>query len=390
MKFRASAFVLLSVSLLFGGTSCSKSSASREPASQTAQQQDDQSAKEDSSNNENASSSEAELKTAPDVDEAKDVSKNANRDSKPKPRNAPPASISKGATQVQMRNVDFHTEEPIVLRIRELRGALLRKNKATPPVFDDKRSFILRIDSGTVGIRTDSLTHLMNNYVFAYPRAPLKKLSLTTEGSQVKMSGKVHKGITVPFKIVGNLTATPEGKIRLHPTSIKAAGIPVKGLMKVFGLELDELLKTSQARGVSIDDNDIIMDPELMLPPPAIRGRITAVRVEGNEVVQDFGGKSSSGRSPSTNGSNYMYFRGGTLRFGKLTMNNADLRIIDASPKDIFDFSLDHYNSQLVAGHSKNTPNFGLVVVMPDYYKLRQASTKQPRVKDADTTLSRR
>jgi len=85
-----------------------------------------------------------------------------------------------------------------------------------------------------------------------------------------------------------------------------------------------------------------------------------------------------------------MYFRGGTLRFGKLTMNNADLRIIDASPKDIFDFSLDHYNSQLVAGHSKNTPNFGLVVVMPDYYKLRQASTKQPRVKDADTTLSRR
>ena len=388
MKFRISAFVLLSMSVLLGGTSCSQSSASRDPAAPTAQQQNAESPQADNSNNERASMPEAEPKTDPNANESTDASESDSSNSKPKASNGPPASSSKGATQVQMKNVDFHTEEPIVLRIRDLRGALLRKNKSTPPVFDDKRSFILRIDSGTVGIRTDSLTYLMNNYVFAYPRAPLKKLSLRTEGNQIKMTGTVHKGLDLPFKIVGNLAATPEGKIRLHPTSIKAAGIPVKGLMKVFGLELDELLKTSEARGVSIDDNDIIMDPELMLPPPAIRGRITAVRIEGNEVVQDFG--KARGGSVSQKGSNYMYFRGGTLRFGKLTMNNADLKIIDASPKDIFDFSLDHYNSQLVAGHSKNTPNFGLVVVMPDYNKLRQASTKQVNGKDADPTLSRR
>lgn len=34
-----------------------------------------------------------------------------------------------------------------------------------------------------------------------------------------------------------------------------------------------------------MDDNDIILDPERMLPPPRMRGRITAVRVEGDEMI---------------------------------------------------------------------------------------------------------
>jgi len=63
-----------------------------------------------------------------------------------------------------------------------------------------------------------------------------------------------------------------------------------------------------------------------------------------------------------------MYFRGGTIRFGKLTMSNADMQIVDSHPTDVFDFSIAHYNRQLVAGYSKNIPRHGLVVFMPDYY----------------------
>jgi hypothetical protein len=283
-----------------------------------------------------------------------------------------PRLSSKGATRVEMRNVDFHTQDAVVLRIRTLRGALLRTRSSVPPVFDDKRSFALRIDSGTIGIRTDSLSELMNSYVFAYPHAPLKKIQITTKGNQIKMSAKMHKGVDVPVRITGDLTATPDGKLRLHPTSIKAAGLPVKGFLHLFGMDLSDVIKANEDRGVSIDDDDIIMDPERMMPAPAIRGKITAVRVEGDEVIQVFGPGAAS--RASSKGSNYMYYRGGTIRFGKLTMANADLRIVDAEPGTAFDFSIDHYNQQLVAGRSKSTPNFGLVVVMPDYYKIGNAS----------------
>jgi hypothetical protein len=36
----------------------------------------------------------------------------------------------------------------------------------------------------------------------------------------------------------------------------------------------------------------------------------------------------------------YMYYQGGELSFGKTTMHGADLEIIDADPKDPFDFFL--------------------------------------------------
>src|ERR1017187_2368521 len=38
------------------------------------------------------------------------------------------------------------------------------------------------------------------------------------------------------------------------------------------------------AKGITVDDNDLILDPTLMLPPPRMRGRITSVRIQGDEI----------------------------------------------------------------------------------------------------------
>jgi hypothetical protein len=51
-------------------------------------------------------------------------------------------------------------------------------------------------------------------------------------------------------------------------------------------------------------------------------------------------------------------------------MHDADLSLIDADPSDPFEFSLERYKDQLVAGYSKTTPSFGLDVFMPDITKL--------------------
>ncbi|MGE5734539.1 MAG: hypothetical protein ACM34E_05565, partial [Acidobacteriota bacterium] len=70
-------------------------------------------------------------------------------------------------------------------------------------------------------------------------------------------------------------------------------------------------------------------------------------------------------------------FLGGQLRFGKLTMDNSDMVLIDMDAKDPFDFFLGHYKEQLAAGYSKNTLQDGLRVHMPDYGKLRVRRNKQ-------------
>jgi hypothetical protein len=52
-------------------------------------------------------------------------------------------------------------------------------------------------------------------------------------------------------------------------------------------------------------------------------------------------------------------------------MNDTDLELVDLDPKDAFDFSVDNWNKQLVAGYSKTLPNRGLKAFMPDYADLR-------------------
>ena len=72
-------------------------------------------------------------------------------------------------------------------------------------------------------------------------------------------------------------------------------------------------------------------------------------------------------RKPAPAARNYIYFGGGDIRFGKLTMSDADLQLIDTDPRDPFDFFPARYDVQLVAGYSKNTPARGLKTYMPDY-----------------------
>jgi hypothetical protein len=55
-------------------------------------------------------------------------------------------------------------------------------------------------------------------------------------------------------------------------------------------------------------------------------------------------------------------------------MSDTDLELVDMDPKDPFDFSVDDWNAQLVAGYSKTLPNRGLKAFMPDYGDLRKAA----------------
>jgi hypothetical protein len=137
--------------------------------------------------------------------------------------------------------------------------------------------------------------------------------------------------------------------------------------MDLLGLDIAKLIDTRKVQGVQTEGNDLILDPQEILPLPRIRGKVTAVQIAGDQLVLIFGGNKPE--TPVRKG-NYMSYGGGQLRFGKLTMDNSDMDLIDMEPGDPFDFYLDHYREQLSAGYTKITPQFGLRVYMRDYNKL--------------------
>ncbi len=182
-----------------------------------------------------------------------------------------------------------------------------------------------------------SLSNLLNRYVFGFKGFSLKDIKVSTEGDKLKQEGKM-KGI--PFTILSEVSVTPEGKIRLHPVKTDVLGINVSGLMKFFKLELEDLLRVDKNRGAEIVDNDFYHDPSKMLPPPRIEGHLEKLQVGKGEVIQTFMTKNASPLNPDSSASNYMYYKGGKLGFGKLTMYKADMEIIDMDQEDPFDFYL--------------------------------------------------
>ncbi len=276
--------------------------------------------------------------------------------------------------QVAMKNVMYHYTAPTAVHIVKLQGHLLPAKPGTVVVFDDLNSFTLAIASAEISIGCNSLAQVLNDNVLSSSDAPIKDLTLENHNNQLMAKGKLKKG-DVPFEMTGTLSVNGDGRIRLHAEHIKAVRLSVKGLMDLLGMDLSKLIGAKNVPGLDAEKDDLIIDPQQILPPPHIQGKITAIRLEGNELVQVFGSPQASHFTAKQPG-NYMAYHEGDLRFGKLTMNDADLILTDMDPSDSFDFYLDHYKEQIVAGYAKLTPHLGLHVYARDYNKLKKARSK--------------
>jgi len=298
-----------------------------------------------------------------------------------KPASAP-VSGTDGTTQTvvraQIRNVDFHLTDRIVVHIVSLDGSLTTK-PGEIPVFDDKNSFGIDVDAAKNTLSMTALTNDLNDYVFAKADAPLKKLSASIRGDELAIKGLLVSKGGIPFETAGTLSATPEGMIRVHTTKVSALHLPVKGLMDLLGIDTQEMLNTKKVEGVTVDKDDLILDPGKLMPPPEMHGHLTYLKIENGAIDLTFGpGNGKAAPTPislSCPARNYLFFKGGSVRFGKLTMSDTDLELIDSSPADPFDFSIDHYSEQLAAGYAKMTRTGGLCVHVPDYEKMKQLTS---------------
>ncbi len=283
----------------------------------------------------------------------------------------PQASLEKShVVRVAMKNVMYHFTGPIAVHIVQLQGYLTPTNPSGIVAFDEKNSFVLHLASAEIAMRCDVLAQVLNENIFAAPDAPIRALSIASDGHQLIIKGKLHQKGDVTFESTGTLSVDQDGRVRVHTGHLKAAHLPLKGMLDLLGLNISRLISTDKVHGVAIDKDDLLLDPEQIFPPPQIKGRVTAVRVQGGEIIQVFGERQKPDFAAKQPG-NYMAYRDGDLRFGKLTMNDADLVLIDMEPRDPFDFFLDHYKEQIAAGYTKTTLSLGLRVYTQDYDKLR-------------------
>jgi hypothetical protein len=283
-------------------------------------------------------------------------------------------------TRLVMRNVHLRQADTFFLDVRHLLGEMVATGKGGVVVFGDAKSYDVRVQEAEVAMSTASLTGLLNNYVFDYPGAPLKKLLIqTTPDGHLRQNGVLHwahltrKGIDIPFTITAEVKPTADGRLRIHPLKIDVCRVNGKPLLDLLHIKLEKVLDLSGARGLSVDGNDLVLDAGKALPPPRIVARIIAVRIEGDQLVQVLGPAPGVERiaapppPPDREVPNYMHLYGGTVRFGRLFMVGTNLQIADAHPADPFEFYLTYYDNQLAAGYSRSHLDDSLTTYMPDF-----------------------
>jgi hypothetical protein len=286
-----------------------------------------------------------------------------------------PANTSETApTNVYAHNLMLRKGPDFRIYIRWLRGQMVRTSRDVNPTFDDPESFSLDVKSGVIRANVGDINNFLN--ANAIPDSPLKNISLSGDGDQVKLHGNIHKVVSLPIELTGTIKAVPENRIQLHVTKLSVLKIPVLGS---FHLTVSDLFHPQGASGMQVSGNDIVFDTQKLVPPPHIRGDLTSVRIV-NPDLEEIYGNAQEAVTRVEQWRNFLRLSDGMLDFGKLTMHHVDLIMVDLSNDAWFDLDLNHYQDQLVNGYTRMTPQAGLQIFMPDLDEMRQRNKGSPSV----------
>jgi hypothetical protein len=251
---------------------------------------------------------------------------------------------------------------------------MARARKAINPSFDDPDSFSLYIKTGVIRANIGDIANYLNSG--ALGDTPLKNIQLSGDGDQVKLRGTVRKVIPLPVELTGTLSIFGENGIQIHVNKLNVLKLPLKGMLGVFHVTLSDLFKAKNLPGVEITENDIRFDTHELLPPPHIQGHLTRVRV-ANPDLEEIYGDAKEDLERTEEWRNFLRLRGGSIDFGKLTMHNVDLIMIDISKDPWFDLDLANYQEQLVNGYTRMTPQAGLQIFMPDLRDIKHPASSR-------------
>jgi hypothetical protein len=290
-----------------------------------------------------------------------------------RPAPVPAASVPP-PTQIHAHNLSLRKGPDFRIFVLWLSGQLVPTRKGATPSLDDPESFVLAVDKGVIHARMADISHYMNTS--QGQAMPLQNISITGDKDRISLHGTIYKmHLPLPIGLEGNVSGSPDGRIRVQVDHLSVLKLPLKGVLSGFKLTVADLLGDKAVPGIEASGNDLYFDTQVLLPAPHIRGKLTSVHVANPDIVVVYGDNAQDDATRTEQWHNFLHLKGGPLVFGKLTMRDSDLIMIDASKDPWFDLDLVNYQAQLVYGYIRMTPEAALQIFMPDVDQLPRPKT---------------
>ena len=273
-----------------------------------------------------------------------------------------------GQPVMEAVNVLFRYSPELAVLIVRLRGTLIPTAGHSIVTFNDAASFKIAIDAAEMRMSTEQLAALMNARITRSPKAQVKNVSISVSGHQLLIDGTMKKGVHVPFHAVADVGISSDNRVRIDIHQVSVGRLPVKGLLDALGLSVEDLVSQQGLKGMSVDGDSFLIDPQTVFPAPHIEAHLSDAKVAKGGIVLLFG--TGAPRLTTGEKGNYIAIHGGRIEYGRDEMFDSDLTMTDTTPADPFEFYLGQYWSQMVAGSIKVTPDEALRVRVPDYSKI--------------------
>ena len=149
----------------------------------------------------------------------------------------------------------------------------------------DGKKAVVTILNGTALLTPEALTHLLKSHMAA--NSKVRDFQVETQPGKVKIKGKTHKVVDLPFEIEGTVGTTQQGQVKLDITDESLAHLP-KGLSKDLGMDPRKMVPSNAGKGIQAEKNSLSFDPDLLWGLP-IHGHVTRATLEQRGLLLLFG-----------------------------------------------------------------------------------------------------
>jgi hypothetical protein len=292
------------------------------------------------------------------------------------PRASRQNADAEAPTRIYAHNLLLQQGPSIRIYIPWLRGELIRRDPAQTPSLDLPDSFALKVNLGVLRVQMKDLSRFLNSGTI--PDVPFSHVSFAEKNGLLVMRATIHemKILPVPVELTGTLSASGGNLVAFRVAQLHVLKMPMGALLHGLHIKLGDIFH-SRAAGITVQGDTVYFNADTLPPPPHIVGHITAVHLIRSaqglaiETIYDHAGDDTREEEKWRD---FLKLTGGTLRFGRLTMHDVDLILIDEASKDpYFHLDLAHYQIQLVHGITRVTPEAGLQIFMPSLDQMPDA-----------------
>jgi len=230
------------------------------------------------------------------------------------------------------------------INLPHLQADIIDKTPNDPLDFKDVASFDMNIKNGILSLKDNELSTVVKKLIKKETDL-IKDINFNFQpGNNAEVTLKVKKLLNFNIKINGKLSAQPvNNMVRFTPEKISVNKIPIQGLLKLFKLEVGEIVKIGNPNGSFFTSGDsIYFGPTKFVSNPKIDGEIYDVRTSIGSISILLGKDGSNYQpTPLYGSNNYLRLRGGNVNFGGFNLQDTDVALLDGTPNDPFDIEND-------------------------------------------------